>query len=375
MIVVLTFNVVKLLAMIYIWCHFDAEQLLTIPGDALQSFIRQEDNTTRGMCLADQRTAASLWKSSPHATTAYASHPKNWYPTISVWRWCVIGLTISLAILLNISFLVWAVLIVKSRGTDIGSFGMLGMSPSRLIFSTFKANAAMMSMIANLPQLLMAPLYLLVNDWYIVHSFAWDYCELGCRGIPTDFDARDYAHDYSVSAKFLMMSKPRGSQRGPQLAGMPILAAACSSGIGMLLHWIVSQIIFPVQIDVYSPSGSLDLHSQIVNCGFSIGAMVAFFIAIFFTVMMISFLGKEDVLWKKRRWVALPPLISTNSAALSAACHLPDGRHNASTPYEELRWGATQEPHGDRPGHCAIVTQEMWSTGKAWPPQPESRYE
>jgi len=62
MYVVIGFNALKVLMMIFVLFRYDAEQILTSVGDAAASFLRFEDHSTMMMCLA-KRDMRSFWQS------------------------------------------------------------------------------------------------------------------------------------------------------------------------------------------------------------------------------------------------------------------------------------------------------------------------
>ena len=97
LLVVLVFNFVKIGCFVWTYLHFrhrtndGVKQVLFTTGDAIASFLREEDPETRGICLAeksdfenglwDQRWVvpkAMKWRPVPHF---------SWFRTIGLWRW------------------------------------------------------------------------------------------------------------------------------------------------------------------------------------------------------------------------------------------------------------------------------------------------
>lgn len=97
---------------------------------------------------------------------------------------------------------------------------------------------------------------------------------------------------------------------------MPISPTTTSvSGFGKLLHWLISQIIFPVRIDVLILSGELDINAQIMNCGVNTNNSIDF-VGFLLLRAVISLIGVEgDDLCMKREEAPVPPIVSTNSIA------------------------------------------------------------
>lgn len=87
MVAVLTFNSMKLLLMLFIMYRFSAEHLLTTIGDAVVSFLRCEDLTTRYMCLATSQDFARPGHA-PQLGRIYTGQQHRWYRAVTKRRWC-----------------------------------------------------------------------------------------------------------------------------------------------------------------------------------------------------------------------------------------------------------------------------------------------
>lgn len=86
MIVVLSFNALKVVLMVWILFRFDAEKILTSVGDAAASFLTYEDPTTMQMCLADKREIQRHWQARGFARP-FNSMPRRWGMAVSKKRW------------------------------------------------------------------------------------------------------------------------------------------------------------------------------------------------------------------------------------------------------------------------------------------------
>lgn len=108
-------------------------------------------------------------------------------------------------------------------------------------------------------------------------------------------------------------------------------------------HWILSQSLFLVAIDVFDEDGNLDTTQTILTCGFSCIALI-FLIGVGWLVLIFTVgLGL-------RRYKGGIPLVGSCSAAISAACHpLADENDVALVPVE---WGVVSIDKGV--GHCAL---------------------
>ena len=81
-----------------------------------------------------------------------------------------------------------------------------------------------------------------------------------------------------------------------------------------LLHWLVSESIFLVSINVLTPGVQITLHQVLMTCGFSPAAMLLVIIAGIFMVVTIVAFGAL-------RLGPGIPLASSCSLAIAAACH------------------------------------------------------
>ncbi|RZK27656.1 MAG: hypothetical protein EOO61_23135 [Hymenobacter sp.] len=118
-----------------------------------------------------------------------------------------------------------------------------------------------------------------------------------------------------------------------------------------LFHWLASQSIFMVQITV---TNEKRLPSrQISTCGYSP-------MAIILTVVVATIIAGSGLVVAQRRFKAGMPLASSCSAAISAACHPPEGDIDAQL--LPVQWGAVS--HGVCGGEAEAVGQCSFSS---WP--------
>jgi hypothetical protein len=84
--VVIAFNSLKAVAMVWILFCFDAEKILASVGDAAASFLNVDDPTTLGMCLVNKRELRSFWGSRGQARL-YNFRRRHWGLAVSTGRW------------------------------------------------------------------------------------------------------------------------------------------------------------------------------------------------------------------------------------------------------------------------------------------------
>lgn len=252
-------------------------------------------------------------------------------------------------------FGVWGFVHVKDRGigldpASLWSLGFGSINQNAIVLADGGSTPVTMAVLANLPQVCLAIIYLL----YI--------------GIMTTmFLAADWSA-FAFKPQTLMVSSPAGKQRGTWLLGAPLGWGITLLALQTLLHWFVSQSIFVVQMTVYNKDGSpvtynpsIDYNdfSHFTNCGYSP-------IAIILSVIAAGILLLSAIVFLWRRFPAgSPPVVSTCSAAISAACHILNTSEQMI--YGELRWGVNGGfPNGI--GHCSLVPAEAWDSGQAQAP-------
>lgn len=88
MLVVISFNALKVIVMAWVLFRYDAEQILTSVGDAVVSFLRHEDLTTVQMCLANKREMRRFWQERGFARQ-FSRQQLRWGSAVSRKRWAM----------------------------------------------------------------------------------------------------------------------------------------------------------------------------------------------------------------------------------------------------------------------------------------------
>lgn len=185
---------------------------------------------------------------------------------------------------------------------------------------------------ANIFQVVVSGLYLLYNNLLTVLLIAEEW------------------NGFILQRKTLRLSSPRGIQRSSYFLSLPYAYGIPLIVISGVLHWMISQSIFVIQTIGYSQPASKNpkksdfdkapaLDGSVV--GFSIlGIVLSVSIG---TAMVITLLGlgtfkryKAKKLENGEEAYAMP-LVSTCSAAISAACHKNKGDIDAC--FLPLTWG------------------------------------
>lgn len=186
--------------------------------------------------------------------------------------------------------------------------------------------------LANSPQITLSYLYLAFNYLYTTMLVGHEWS------------------GYMTNRKCLRVTSPSGRQRDTYWLSVPYRYAIPITLLSGLLHWLVSQSIFMVQITVFdTKTRSILSDQQISSCGFSP-------LAIIMATIVTSIMAAGGVVMGSFKYPAGMPLVGSCSAAISASCHPPDTDMDAQL--RPVQWGAvTHGEDGDGEqaiGHCTF---------------------
>jgi len=172
---------------------------------------------------------------------------------------------------------------------------------------------------------------------------------------------REWAR-YAYKRAALRVSEPTSTQRSTYFLSLPFRYSVPLIISSILLHWFISQTLFMVRIAVYKDGvlkttfPGLDLSSEncsVTSLGFSDSALIAAIVmGCLLVLVCLGFAGFC-------RYPTGMPLGGTNTAVISAACHV---RHTGGRKVEDLdyvverplQWGVTVEGTKDQAGHCSF---------------------
>jgi hypothetical protein len=216
------------------------------------------------------------------------------------------------------------------------------------IMSVDSAGLTMLScvVIANTPQLAITIGY---------------YCY---NALLTSMLAADEYSSYGASPKALRVTWPvKGSKQHstywlsiPYKYGVPVLV------LYMILHWLISQSLFYLLVITYNPANELDPGINISTLGYSPGPI---FLSIIVGTIMLLVL----VVLALRKFKSTVPVTGSNSAVISAACHLPGDEVGETAVLGLVKWGeTTMSPNwaienfggidDGQKGHCSFTSLE-----------------
>ncbi|KAI0454823.1 hypothetical protein F5B21DRAFT_504067 [Xylaria acuta] len=376
-VVVLTF--VKALVMFFVWgsretderrrnalkeewgAETNPEEHITAPkeatlstlGDAIASFMREPDPTTKNMCLATKQDIVNGSKrASPNRKGKKESnpnpHPRLW--EIGNYRWMAAAtrkqwfyLIMMYAVFLTALYIVLGLFLeslqhrLRSDTTPFSFLQSLGFgSVTPLTYLVLELprrdpmGLVLNVLIINSPQLLFSVMYTLYGA--IITTFLVQ---------------REFSLLYSSShRKTLRVSEPVGIQRSSYFISLPFRYGIPLNVFSSLLHWLISQSFFISRITALKPTGVEDYENTFSTLGYSPLAIIITGITVFVNIVMIILLGC-------RKYDGTMRMVSTNSMAISASCHglNEDREFGYQLP---LQWGVVEIKGGI--GHCAFTT-------------------
>ena len=244
------------------------------------------------------------------------------------------------ASLITVSFLLSEAIAERKRDsapTDLVSLwkeGLGAVSDHELVGRGFTGTAEAFLrtvLLANAPQLLFSFVYYLYNGL------------LTCMAV-----AEEQSH-HGAARKSLRVSAPTGDQRSTWFLSLPFRYGVPLIICSGLLHWFISQALFFVPVHLYNDDGTVDPSNRFSRTGFSPNGIILAFTLASTLVAALAVIGFVNRSPGGERAV---PLMSTCSAAITAACHAPEDDRDAHL--LPVRWGVVSSEEGLR--HCSFTT-------------------
>ena len=207
------------------------------------------------------------------------------------------------------------------------------------------------SLFANSPQIIFSFLYYTYNMLMTaaISASEWDQFSLRRKGLRVS-GAHHQRESAQRSTYFLQL---------PYRYGIPLVT------LSAVLHWLISQSIFPLSVDIYDRTGTLweisnpDFESNVyiagqgssVTCGWSPVAVVAVIVLGSCMVLGLFVVGMK-------RLSGEMPVAGSCSAAIASACH---SHHEPNAWTMELKWGVVEDATAEKPGHLAFSSKTVGS--------------
>lgn len=335
MLAVVVFGVVKAITLCYLVFWRPEGRFLRTLGDAVASFLEEEDPTTKDMCLVSSKQVRKNGFQTRFEPQVFTGTRPRWLTSANTIEFfSTVGITALYIITLG------AALFMAIDGSKGYAFANgLGI-PDIQSLAAFQRDDTKSSgivptlLVANIPQLGFSLLY-------VVYTNTWNKLLV--------------AHEFdrlTQHKKGLRVSeRPRGRQRASRFFTLPVRYALPLMLCSAAIHWLCSQSLFMVRIDGVDPYGNTDLDDQMVRLGYSatgmvslIGVSVALMVA---TVCVGTFRRMRTGLGE-----------TSMSVVISAACH--QQRYEPEPWLQEVQWGdVTDTVDGGGKSsarHCAFTT-------------------
>ncbi|KAE9378504.1 hypothetical protein N431DRAFT_528895 [Stipitochalara longipes BDJ] len=166
-------------------------------------------------------------------------------------------------------------------------------------------------------------------------------------------------NDCAIYRKGLRTTVSSGEQRPAYFLQLPYRWAVPLTTISGVLHWLLSQSLFLVLLEIRDTDGEIIDTESTSTVGYSNLSLLVF--ATTYLVTLFVVFGLQV----RRITLRIPPA-NHCSLVISAACHPPPEDPNAQL--KQVQWGVVRERFGARVGHCSFTSEEVS------PPKEEKYY-
>jgi hypothetical protein len=142
-------------------------------------------------------------------------------------------------------------------------------------------------------------------------------------------------NDFSMKRASLRVSDmPQHIQRSQYFLQLPFQFSVPLSAVSILLHWVLSQSIFIVAIELIWQNERISW--GLITCGYSPMAILTNLLISLTIPLSVYVIGR-------RRLPGLMPVVGSCSLAIAAACHHPDGGEHPEAALGNLQWGVMRD--------------------------------
>lgn len=323
MLAVLVCGFIKTLVIIWICVrHSDGHNLRTF-GDAVNSFLTHEDETTHNLCLVPSKTFDEKGLE-PCEPQRYVGTRQRWYISAGFKHfWTTITLTLIYVVLLSVA-LYNAIDGAHGTAFDYG----LGQADIQSLANIQRDDAGSSGvvpnlLVANIPQVAFSLLYIGYNDIFgKIHI------------------AREFNEYYRRPGGLRVSEKRIGAQLGSRFLNLPLHWGLMIMSVSTAMHWLTSQALFPVRVDGVDNANVVDLNDQLVRLGYNCRAITALVALLCVVVLATVWIG-----WVRRFEVGFGEM--GNSLVISAACHPPRELNDGALGSKLVSWGDITIDEGD----------------------------
>jgi len=186
----------------------------------------------------------------------------------------------------------------------------------------------------------------LANASQLVLSMAYFALNRLCTSICF---AREW-NDCAIHRKGLRTTNPSGKQRPAYFLQLPYRWAVPLTTISGVLHWLLSQSLFLVLLEIRDMDGKIIEAESISTVGYSNLSLLVFATTYLTTLLVVLRLQL------RRITLHIPPA-NHCSLVISAACHPPPEDVNAQL--KRVQWGVMRKRFGARVGHCSFTSEDV----------------
>ena len=153
-------------------------------------------------------------------------------------------------------------------------------------------------------------------------------------------------NDFALHRKTLRISQPRGKQRSTYYLQLPYRYAIPLMIMCGVLHWLISQSLFLVELLVQGLDGKRKPDNDITACGWSPVALL--FVLLLGGLMLLALLLVGGL----RRYSVEMPIMRSHSLRISAACHPPkkEGCEEEEVALQPIQYGVVEDGEGEEAG-------------------------
>ncbi|TEA13991.1 hypothetical protein C8034_v006914 [Colletotrichum sidae] len=336
--VIAILNLVSVSAIGAVYFFTGFEPLVTL-GDALASFLSQSDHTTRGACLLDKKDIThGRW--GYNEAREWTSRQHFWLQTPSLLLWAVWFLTWAAP-----AGLAAAALGVSISKTPTPIFSSFGLAPDHELYVIRNGGArAAFGLVAALPHLLLAALYLSTNTLMSSYFLSHEMSQFALPGISLPLRVSS-GRPLGAQTTSLFLTLPR-----PYSWLLLVLFAAAG--------FVLSQAVVMVSVNSLPATRDSDFPAPLNGVGFSGVGLLAFLAIMVLIAGLVLGLGLRRADPTPTRIDGGPagnPLVlkgGSCSAVISARCHRSPGDIGAA--YREVAWGVIHETTGSDVQHAAF---------------------
>ncbi|CAK4031371.1 Hypothetical predicted protein [Lecanosticta acicola] len=339
---VICMNAMKSICM-FLALYRQKETTLVTIGDAVASYLERPDDLTAGRCLMERKDISS-WRSQdgtkspntqPLPKTYFESGGRRWFVAVSGKRWIMCFSLIAVAVAVSSYLLSEGESNLSGYAASPWSIGWGAVDSRAIIGAGFPSggSSGLMTsvLLANCPQAIVSFLYLLYNGLMTALLLAQEGC------------------NYAFHRKALRVTAPQASQRSTYYLQLPLRYSAPLLVISSTLHWVISQSIFLVRVDVYDDGEPVP--SQNVSAvGYSCPPILT-------AIMIGVLLSFVAIAMGFRKFKSQMPVAGSCSVAIAAACHRP--KDDADAAYLPVQWGEVEAETVDETGHCCFTTHPV----------------